>query len=67
MCVDERGNSVVPSAVHIPENGDAPIVGTVAINRAVRKPDRTSYDAKRGLTKKITDPEIVRYREFWPF
>ena len=67
MVVDENGESMIPSAVHIPKNGNSPIVGVVAVRRAERYPERTFYDSKRAVTKDYDDPAIQEYKKVWPF
>ena len=72
VILNETGGDVgrlVPSVVTFDPDGDLKVGHFAAYgSRGAKKfPDCTFYDAKRILAKKIDNPHIVKYFEFWPF
>ncbi|RTQ53173.1 Fe-S protein assembly chaperone HscA [Hymenobacter gummosus] len=52
---DQGRGTIVPSVVHFPADGSAPIVGTDAKNYLETAPERTIYSVKRLLGKSYRD------------
>eukprot|EP01062_Namystynia_karyoxenos_P050121 TRINITY_DN3878_c0_g1_i1.p1 TRINITY_DN3878_c0_g1~~TRINITY_DN3878_c0_g1_i1.p1 ORF type:complete len:673 (+),score=199.14 TRINITY_DN3878_c0_g1_i1:75-2021(+) len=66
VLADESGFRTTPSVVAFTDAG-APLVGRAALAQQWANPERTVYDAKRLIGRKVADPCVAADRELWPF
>ncbi|CAG2104429.1 unnamed protein product, partial [Medioppia subpectinata] len=69
VCRNQHGvgnSDVTPSCVEYRDNGEV-VVGEKAKDNLLANRQNIIYSAKRLIGRPFNDPDVTRYRQYWPF
>lgn len=66
VIANSEGGNTTPSIVGFADNGER-LVGQIAKRQAVTNPEKTIFEAKRLIGRKVSSKEVEEFKKFAPF